>query len=67
MISKSGFGFIQPDNSEEDAFFHVSGVKDTPFDSLKINDTVDFDLLEGPKGLKAKKVTIVTLDSKNEE
>jgi CspA family cold shock protein len=50
-----GFGFIS--NSEgKDFFFHRSEVKDTSFESLNEDQTVDFDVENSPKGPRAVNV-----------
>ncbi|MGV3557511.1 cold-shock protein [Larkinella arboricola] len=50
-----GFGFISPDGSEQDIFVHTSGLIDT----IRQNDQVKFELVEGKKGLNAVNVEIV--------
>ena len=47
-----GFGFIKDDESEKEYFVHVSGVKET----IRENDEVTFELIEGKKGLNAVNV-----------
>ena len=51
MKSDKGFGFIRPDNGQEDVFFHVSGVAGggTVFDSLERDQAVTFDTEVGKK------------------
>jgi cold shock protein len=51
-----GFGFIKEDDSEKEHFVHISGVND---ETLKEDDEVTFDLVEGKKGLNAVNVTLV--------
>ncbi len=51
-----GFGFISGDG--KDFFFHRSEVKDTDFDSLNENQTVEFDVQESPKGPRAVNVRV---------
>jgi CspA family cold shock protein len=46
------FGFIQQDEGE-DVFVHESGIIGDPIDE---NDRVEFDVEEGPKGLRAVNV-----------
>ncbi len=46
------FGFIQQDEGE-DVFVHESGVVGEP---ISDDDRVEFDVEEGPKGLKAMNV-----------
>ncbi len=47
-----GFGFIKHDNSSEETFLHVSGLKD----QVKENDRVEFELQQGRKGMNAVNV-----------
>ena len=44
-----GFGFIKTEGTGEEIFVHVSGLKD----QISENDTVEFDVEEGKKGLNA--------------
>ncbi len=46
------FGFIAQDDGE-DVFVHESGIVEGPIND---NDRVEFDVEEGPKGLKAVNV-----------
>lgn len=46
------FGFIAQDEGE-DVFVHESGIVEGP---ISDNDRVEFDIEEGPKGLKAVNV-----------
>lgn len=46
------WGFIAPDEGE-DLFFHESSIVSGP---VSDNDRVEFDVEEGPKGLKAVNV-----------
>ena len=54
--SNQGYGFIDPTPSVdgEALYFHISDVKDRRI--LRAGDTVTFDVFQGVKGLKAKKV-----------
>ncbi|RYF54540.1 MAG: cold shock domain-containing protein [Cytophagaceae bacterium] len=49
-----GFGFIKPDDGGEDIFVHVSGT----IDQIRENDTVNFDVERGKKGLNAVNVKL---------
>ena len=51
-----GFGFIIETNSTNEHFVHISGVNES---TLKENDEVSFDLVEGKKGPNAVNVTLV--------
>ena len=50
-----GFGFIIEDESKEEYFVHVSGL----MDEVRENDSVEFELQEGRKGLNAVNVKVV--------
>ena len=50
-----GFGFITPSNGGEDVFVHVSGLSD----QVRENDTVEFEIQNGKKGLNAVYVRVV--------
>lgn len=50
-----GFGFIQEEDTNTEHFVHVSGL----IDEIREDDTVEFELKEGKKGLNAINVTVV--------
>lgn len=52
-----GFGFITT-SSGEDVFVHFSAINANGFRSLAEGAQVEFDVVEGPKGLQAANVTI---------
>ena len=59
--SKRGYGFIERDDKEKDAFVHASAVKAAGMRYLKEGHTLEFTLEDGPKGPSA-----VNLVSKKE-
>jgi CspA family cold shock protein len=52
-----GFGFITTDGGE-DVFVHSSAIQSRGFRSLSEGAQVEFDMIEGPKGLQAANVTV---------
>ncbi|NJD38882.1 MAG: cold-shock protein [Geobacter sp.] len=53
-----GFGFLEQE-SGEDVFVHFSAINGNGFKSLAEGDTVQFEVVKGPKGLQAANVTRV--------
>ena len=50
-----GFGFIERDG-EDDVFVHHSAIHMDGFRTLNQGERVSFEVIEGPKGLQARKV-----------
>jgi len=48
-----GYGFVTPDQGEQDVFIHFSAIEMDGYKTLKEGQKVQFDLEEGPKGLHA--------------
>lgn len=51
-----GFGFIKENDSTNEHFVHFTGVNGG---TLNENDEVEFELVEGKKGLNAVNVTLI--------
>jgi CspA family cold shock protein len=50
-----GFGFIVPSNGDAEIFVHASGL----VDRIRENDTVEYEVEQGKKGLNATNVKLV--------
>ena len=57
--NKKGYGFIKSEEGQ-DIFIHYTAIKsDRKFKSLEEGTVVEFDVVEGKKGLQAANVAIV--------
>ncbi len=56
-FSRRGFGFISPENSQDEIFFHVSNYPELV--QPEIGKDVEFELIETPKGKEATKIKIL--------
>ena len=54
--NSKGYGFIQRDTGE-DVFVHFRAIRGDGFRTLKDGQKVEFNLIEGQKGLQANDVT----------
>jgi CspA family cold shock protein len=51
-----GFGFITPDNGQEDLFAHYSAIQSFGFKVLQENQSVSFDVVNGERGKQASNI-----------
>lgn len=56
---KKGYGFIEPDEANEDVFVHYSAVLMDGFKTLEEGQRVSFEVQRGEKGLKASNVEVL--------
>ena len=55
--TEKGFGFIAPEDGSADVFVHYSAIQAQGFKELQENDRVEFETVQGDKGLQAANVT----------
>ncbi|MBA5706262.1 cold shock domain-containing protein CspD [Pseudomonas fulva] len=48
-----GYGFVVEDGKSEDLFAHFSAIQMDGYKTLKAGQSVQFDVIQGPKGLHA--------------
>ncbi|EPJ87441.1 MULTISPECIES: cold shock domain-containing protein CspD [Pseudomonas] len=51
-----GYGFILADGKDEDLFAHYSAIKMDGYKTLKAGQAVNFEIIQGPKGLHAVEI-----------
>jgi CspA family cold shock protein len=51
-----GYGFIVQEGKDQDIFVHYTAIKADGFKTLSEGQLVEFELIEGPKGLQATNV-----------
>jgi len=54
--SKKGFGFIEQEDGA-DVFVHYSNINGEGFKTLEDGESVEFEIVEGEKGLQARNVS----------
>lgn len=55
-----GYGFINEDGKDEDLFAHYSAILMDGYKSLKAGQSVNFEIMQGPKGLHAVNISSVS-------
>jgi len=48
-----GYGFINEEGKSDDLFAHYSAIQMDGYKTLKAGQSVEFDIIQGPKGLHA--------------
>jgi cold shock protein len=56
--NKKGYGFIQKDTDGKDIFVHYSAIVMEGYKTLKTNDKVSFEIVQGEKGPQAANVSV---------
>ncbi|MNP56722.1 Cold shock-like protein CspD [compost metagenome] len=51
-----GYGFVNEQGKDEDLFAHYSAIEMDGYKTLKAGQSVEFDIIQGPKGLHAVKI-----------
>lgn len=56
---KKGYGFIIDDETNNEIFVHFSAVSMEGFKELKDGERVEFEVVDGDKGIQASNVTCI--------
>jgi CspA family cold shock protein len=57
--AEKGFGFIAQADGGADVFVHFTAIQSDGYRSLDENQTVEFDIVQGPKGPQADNVRMI--------
>ncbi|MGM0384970.1 MAG: cold-shock protein [Actinomycetota bacterium] len=57
--AEKGFGFIAVDGGGNDVFVHQTAIDTKGFRTLDEGQRVEFNIVEGPKGLNAEGVRVI--------
>ena len=57
--NSKGFGFIIPDSGSDDVFAHYSQIQIEGYQSLKPDDLVEFEIIDGKNGKQAQNIQLV--------
>ena len=58
-FSRRGFGFISPEDSQDEIFFHVSSYPEQL--EPEIGKAVEFEMIDTPKGKEAKNIKVLAV------
>jgi len=56
--SQKGYGFIEGQDGN-DVFAHHSQINATGFKNLEEGQDVEYDVVQGPKGMQAENITVI--------
>ncbi len=57
-----GYGFINENGKTDDLFAHYSAIKMDGYKTLKAGQAVEFEIIQGPKGLHAVEIKNATVE-----
>ncbi|NNG13925.1 MAG: cold-shock protein [Gammaproteobacteria bacterium] len=60
--NSKGYGFLTEDNGRDDIFAHFSSVEMEGYKTLKRGQHVEFEVIDGPKGLQAQNIRLGELN-----
>ena len=55
--AEKGYGFIAPDDGSADLYAHHSAIAGSGYKNLDEGQKVQFDVVQGPKGLQAENIS----------
>jgi CspA family cold shock protein len=61
--NSKGYGFIEPEQGGGDVFAHFSTITMDGYKTLKQGQTVEYDCVEGPKGLQATQIKLAQTEA----
>lgn len=62
-----GFGFILPEDEQTDIFAHYSAIEMDGYKTLKAGQQVEYELIDGDKGLHAANIRPLVSEAAEEE
>lgn len=63
--NSKGYGFLQSEDNSKDIFIHYSSIDMDGYRTLRTGQTVLFEAIDGPKGLHATAIEIISADDKS--